>query len=70
MTHSPSEFVGQLLHQACLYDNSELLSDLLMNDEQKGNINALDVVGRSVIYTAVSNRSIGCLRILLTAGGK
>ena len=65
---SPEEFPGRILHQTCIYNNAEFLEDLLKGPEFE-NINALDAAGRTVIYSAVSNRSHGCLKILLKAGG-
>ena len=68
MTASPDDFHGRILHQACIYNNEELLTDLLKGDE-KNNINALDAAGRSVVYSAVSNNSLTCLKVLLQNGG-
>jgi ankyrin repeat protein len=59
---------GQFLQQAVLYDNAELLQCLL-EGEELANIDASDVCGRTAIYTAVSNNSLNCLRLLLDHGG-
>jgi len=63
------EVPGLLLHQTCIYNNHELLADL-MEGPEKDNINAMDAAGRSVVYSAVSNRSFNCLKVLLENGGK
>ena len=60
---------GQLLQQAVLFDNSDLLLCLLEGDELT-NIDATDSCGRTAVYTAVSNNSLRCLRLLLEHGGK
>lgn len=59
---------GQVIQQAVLYDNVELLQCLL-EGEELANINATDACGRTAIYTAVSNNSLRCLRLLLEHGG-
>ncbi|KAH9513185.1 BCL-6 corepressor-like protein 1 [Bulinus truncatus] len=58
---------GQLLHQAAIYNSVDLLQCLLQGDERL-NINAQDVCGRTAVYTAVSNDSIQCLELLLDHG--
>ncbi|CAL1529201.1 unnamed protein product [Lymnaea stagnalis] len=58
---------GQLIHQAAIYNNVELLQCLLQGEE-KSNINAQDVCGRTAVYTAVSNGSLQCLDLLLDHG--
>lgn len=68
MASSPTELRGQLLHQACFYNNSDLLSDLLLGEE-KDNLDSVDSEGKSVVYTAVTHDSFECLEILLVAGG-
>lgn len=59
---------GQLLQQAVLYDNVDFLQCLL-EGEEAANINAHDACGRTAIYTAVSNNSLRCLKLLLEHGG-
>ena len=59
---------GQVIQQAVLYDNVELLQCLL-EGEELANINATDTCGRTAIYTAVSNNSLQCLSLLLEHGG-
>lgn len=59
---------GQLLQQAVLYDNFDFLQCLL-EGEELANIDTLDACGRTAIYTAVSNNSLRCLRLLLENGG-
>ncbi|XP_076455660.1 LOW QUALITY PROTEIN: leucine-rich repeat serine/threonine-protein kinase 1-like [Babylonia areolata] len=58
---------GQVIQQAVLYDNVELLQCLL-EGEELDNINATDTCGRTAVYTAVSNNSLRCLRLLLEYG--
>ncbi|KAK7507943.1 hypothetical protein BaRGS_00000908 [Batillaria attramentaria] len=59
---------GQLLQQAVLYDNVDFLQCLL-EGEELANINSCDACGRTATYTAVSNNSLRCLRLLLEHGG-
>ncbi|KAK3593623.1 hypothetical protein CHS0354_025515 [Potamilus streckersoni] len=62
------DWPGQFIHQATLYDNEELLSDLLQGDAI-ANINSKDPHGeRTAVYTAVSNNSLKCLKVLLEKG--
>lgn len=63
------DWCGQTLHQFAMYNRSEALLDVLQGDERK-NINAPDRLGRTPVFTAVSNNSIECLEILLHCGGK
>ncbi|KAK6169175.1 hypothetical protein SNE40_020275 [Patella caerulea] len=58
---------GQMLHQAALYNNKELMICLL-EGEEKVNMNCRDVMGRTCVYTAVSNNSDECLKVLLQNG--
>ena len=60
---------GCLLHQAALYNNIELLQSLLEGDERK-NIDAQDMFGRTPLYTAVTNDAFLCAQLLLRIGGK
>ena len=66
--HMGDGWPGQFLQQAVLYDNVELLQCLL-EGEELANINACDACGRTSVYTAVSNNSLRCLRLLLEHGG-
>uniref|UniRef100_A0A2C9JFX8 non-specific serine/threonine protein kinase n=1 Tax=Biomphalaria glabrata TaxID=6526 RepID=A0A2C9JFX8_BIOGL len=58
---------GQLLHQAAIYNSVDLLQCLLQGEERL-NINAQDICGRTAVYTAVSNDSLQCLELLLDHG--
>ena len=58
------DFPGRLLHQAALWDNAELLEDLL-NGEELGYINSSDSWGRSPVHAAATTESSMCLRILI-----
>ena len=54
----------RLLHQAALWDNAELLEDLL-NGEELEYINSCDSWGRSPVHAATTTESSMCLRILI-----
>ncbi|XP_041363499.1 leucine-rich repeat serine/threonine-protein kinase 1-like [Gigantopelta aegis] len=56
----------RLLIQACLFDNTDLLNDLIQGGEY--DINEVDCWGRTPVYTAVSNNSMHCLEILIENG--
>ncbi|CAG0916811.1 unnamed protein product [Notodromas monacha] len=62
------EFPGQLLHQAALWDNDELVRDLLQG-EFRGHVNAPDSWGRTALHAAAVNVDSRALRVLLEAGG-
>nr|XP_022908181.1 E3 ubiquitin-protein ligase XB3-like [Onthophagus taurus] len=66
---SPEEedFPGRLLHQAALWDNTELLEDLLAGGQQSF-INSQDSWGRTPLHAAAICENSRCLRILLNAG--
>lgn len=53
--------------QAALWDNAELLEDLL-NSDQLCHINCQDAWGRTPLHAAATTESSRCLRILLQAG--
>lgn len=63
------EWQGQMLHQASLYNNTELLQCLLSGPE-KDSIDIRDTHGRTAVYTAVSNNCLAALKMLLMNGGK
>ena len=63
------EFPGRILHQVAIYNNTEFLASLLLGEE-KDNINARDPFGRTALYTAVTNNSLQCARLLLENGGE
>uniref|UniRef100_A0A182QR29 non-specific serine/threonine protein kinase n=1 Tax=Anopheles farauti TaxID=69004 RepID=A0A182QR29_9DIPT len=68
-TPSPTEseeFPGRLLHQAALWDNVELLEDLLQ--EEAHLIDCLDSWGRAPIHAAAITADSRCLPMLLNAG--
>ncbi|XP_044740580.1 leucine-rich repeat serine/threonine-protein kinase 1 isoform X2 [Chrysoperla carnea] len=61
------DFPGRLLHQAALWDNAELLEDLL-HGEQKCLLNSQDSWGRTPLHAAAITDNSRCLKILLEAG--
>ncbi|KAK3090506.1 hypothetical protein FSP39_012367 [Pinctada imbricata] len=62
-----SDFTGQELIQAAIYDDVDLLKCLL-EGECMSLIDVQDRMGRTPVYTAVSNNSIKCLQVLLDSG--
>ncbi|XP_014247457.1 leucine-rich repeat serine/threonine-protein kinase 1 [Cimex lectularius] len=67
MTPDDDEFNERLLHQSALWDNAELLEDLLRGD-QLNNMNSQDSWGRTPLHAAATTESSTCLRVLLQAG--
>ncbi|XP_011493971.1 PREDICTED: leucine-rich repeat serine/threonine-protein kinase 1 [Ceratosolen solmsi marchali] len=61
------DFQGRLLHQAALWDNAELLEDLLRGDLAEY-INSQDSWGRTALHAAAITESSRCLEVLLRAG--
>ena len=59
--------IFRLLHQAALWDNAELLEDLLNGDEIKC-LDSRDSWGRTALHAAATNPGSRCLRILAQAG--
>ncbi|XP_053686186.1 leucine-rich repeat serine/threonine-protein kinase 1 isoform X3 [Sabethes cyaneus] len=70
MTSTPSpeseDFPGRLLHQAALWDNAELLEDLLQ--EEAHLIDCLDSWGRAPVHAAAITADSRCLPMLINAG--
>ncbi|RZF34102.1 hypothetical protein LSTR_LSTR009743, partial [Laodelphax striatellus] len=66
-TPEEEDFPGRLLHQAALWDNAELLEDLLRGD-QLAHINSQDSWGRTPLHAASTTENSRCLRVLLQAG--
>ena len=64
-----SDFTGEELIQAAIYDQYDLLNCLL-EGECRGYLNKTDRCHRTAVYTSVSNNSYKCLQILLKHGGK
>lgn len=54
--------------QAALWDNAELLEDLLRGD-QLAHINSQDSWGRTPLHAAATTENSRCLRVLLQTGG-
>lgn len=61
------DFPGRLLHQGVLWDNAELLEDLLRGD-YVNLINSQDSWGRTALHAAAITEDSRCLGILLEAG--
>lgn len=61
------DFPGRLLHQAALWDNAELLEDLLKG-EYRQFINSQDSWGRTALHAAAMTENSRCLEVLLAAG--
>ncbi|KAF5301002.1 hypothetical protein FQR65_LT08985 [Abscondita terminalis] len=61
------DFPGRLLHQAALWDNTELLEDLLDGGQQSF-INSQDSWGRTPLHAAAITEHSKCLQILLNVG--
>ncbi|XP_049820088.1 leucine-rich repeat serine/threonine-protein kinase 1 isoform X2 [Aethina tumida] len=61
------DFPGRLLHQAALWDNTELLEDLLAGGQQSF-INSQDSWGRTPLHAGAITENSRCLQILLNAG--
>ncbi len=63
-----AEYPGRMLHQASIYNNTDFLASLLEGDELAF-INYRDPFGRTALYTAVTNNSLECAKLLLEHGG-
>ncbi|CAH1999500.1 unnamed protein product [Acanthoscelides obtectus] len=61
------DFPGRLLHQAALWDNTELLEDLLEGGQQNF-LNSQDSWGRTPLHAAAITENSKCLEVLLNAG--
>lgn len=61
------DFPGRLLHQAALWDNAELLEDLLRGEHAQY-INSQDSWGRTPLHAAAITENSRCLDVLLSAG--
>ena len=61
------DFPGRLLHQAALWDNAELLEDLLRGDHAQ-HLDCRDSWGRTALHAAAITEQSRCLEVLLRAG--
>ncbi|KAG5871199.1 hypothetical protein JTB14_025099 [Gonioctena quinquepunctata] len=61
------DFPGRLLHQAALWDNTELLEDLLAGGQQSF-INSQDSWGRTPLHAAAITDKSKCMELLLISG--
>ncbi|XP_055353693.1 leucine-rich repeat serine/threonine-protein kinase 1-like isoform X2 [Paramacrobiotus metropolitanus] len=63
-----NDFPGRLLHQACVWENAELLEDLLKNGEEAKNIDSEDRYGRTPLHAAAKSGNLSLVGVLLNAG--
>ena len=61
-------YEGELLHQAAIYDQHQLITDLL-NVGGSGTVKSVDPEGRTPLHTAASHGSVRCVKALLERGG-
>ena len=61
------DFQGRLLHQAALWDNAELLEDLLRGEHLQF-IDSQDSWGRTALHAAAITENSRCLEVLLSMG--
>ncbi|OQV15651.1 Leucine-rich repeat serine/threonine-protein kinase 1 [Hypsibius exemplaris] len=62
------DFPGRLLHQACMWENAELLEDLLSNGEEVKNIDSEDKYGRTPLHSAAKSGNASLVAVLLSSG--
>lgn len=67
-TPSPDEN-GQLIYQAALYSNADLLGDLLRSDSSNQQLDFTDAQGRTALHVAAANGHLPCIQLLIKAGG-
>lgn len=60
--------VCAFVQQAALWDNAELMEDLLASDQLRY-IDSQDWWGRTAVHAAATTHGSRCLRVLLQAGG-
>ncbi|XP_066912686.1 leucine-rich repeat serine/threonine-protein kinase 1-like isoform X2 [Clytia hemisphaerica] len=60
-------YEGELLHQAAIYDQHQLITDLL-NVGGSGTVKSVDPEGRTPLHTAASHGSVRCVKALLERG--
>ncbi|ESO09842.1 hypothetical protein HELRODRAFT_167653 [Helobdella robusta] len=63
-----NEDCSELLHQAALFGNAELMESLLLGTS-RCSIDNQDSYGRTPLYTTITNNSLKCCHLLLMAGG-
>ena len=69
MAASPDE-CGQMLYQAAVYNNTDLLTDLLSSGgDFVHELDWHDAQGRTALHVAAHNGNIDCVSALLKAGG-
>uniref|UniRef100_A0A915AF19 non-specific serine/threonine protein kinase n=1 Tax=Parascaris univalens TaxID=6257 RepID=A0A915AF19_PARUN len=66
MTESTPDETGQLIYQAVVYDNEELLRDLLQANPNK--VHYKDAYGRSPLHIAAQHGNTAIIDLLLAAG--
>lgn len=66
MTESSPEETGQLVYQAVVYENEELLRDLLQANPDK--VHFRDTHGRSALHIAAQHGNVRLIELLIKAG--
>jgi len=61
-------YEGELLHQAAIYDQHQLIAELLQAGGN-GSVKSVDTEGRTPLHTAASHGSVRCVKELLERGG-
>lgn len=62
-------YPGGMLRQAAIFNNVDLLTSLLRGKERR-HVNARDSLGRTPLFTCVTNDSYECAQLLISAGGR
>ena len=68
MTLASPDECGQMLYQAALFNNVDLLTDLLSGDFVQ-QLDWRDPQGRTAVHAAATSGHQQCLKLLIDAGG-